>query len=546
MHEEGFTHRDVKPQNILIFKPPVSLDPRSWWVKLADFGISKKLTTETTGTTMAPGTPLYMAPELLQSDYQRISTEGHRMADAWAIGITTFFILTKTVPFKSQLAAWHYTGSSEDLVATLTHSKATESAQDFVCKLLNPRPGGRLDAAEARQHLWIHHWLPEIPVSAAHSKPSTISSRHSSLQDHTGTTREISTLASQTASQRGTGDFHDPPILPKTPEEMKNINDIPVMVQGSKVPIEETESIAITRSPRPRSIDKSMPNLQQNGTSLDAHTSQQLHRWIEAGNIDMTRMLVDLGADVNSADSNVQSPLHSYTPLQLAARNGRAEIAELLLEKGANIEAAHIVDASTPLNFAVSMKHAAVTSLLLDNGANVEARSRGGVRALHSAAWSGSEALLELLLQHGAYIEATDHAGRTPLMMAAEQGHLEAVRLLLGRNAHFNRTSVSTPGPLIEAARAGHEAVVKVLLEKDAAIEARDPSGDTALVHAVRGNREAVVALLLRMGANAYAEDIYGVACLMIATENRNKTIMDLLVQHGVKKGWSYYRARLF
>ncbi|PNP79218.1 hypothetical protein FNYG_07294 [Fusarium nygamai] len=132
MHEAGFAHRDVKPQNILVYKVPQDLAPSSWWVKLADFGISKKLGAETTGTTLASGTPLYMAPELLQYDSRSILTEDYFKADVWAIGITAFFILTKSVPFKSQPAIFHYSGNLKDLATILADFQLTENAQNFV------------------------------------------------------------------------------------------------------------------------------------------------------------------------------------------------------------------------------------------------------------------------------------------------------------------------------------------------------------------------------------------------------------------------------
>ncbi|KAI1060135.1 hypothetical protein LB506_011117 [Fusarium annulatum] len=170
MHEEGFAHRDIKPQNILIYRSPLDLAPDSWWVKLADFGISRRLVSDTTGTTLASGTPLYMAPELLHSDSNRLLTKDYRMADIWALGITTFFILTKTLPFKSQLAILQHDRRFDELATALGHCQVTESAQGFVRNLLKPRPGERLEAAEAKQHFWIHRWLPEVPTSGSHSR----------------------------------------------------------------------------------------------------------------------------------------------------------------------------------------------------------------------------------------------------------------------------------------------------------------------------------------------------------------------------------------
>ncbi|KAF4959483.1 hypothetical protein FGADI_1704 [Fusarium gaditjirri] len=564
MHEEGFAHRDVKPQNILIHKPPRHLDPRSWWVKLADFGISKKLTSETTGTTLVPGTPLYMSPELLHFDSQSISTKDYRMADTWAIGITTFFILTKTVPFKSQLAVLHYTGSSDELTAGLTQHQVTENAQDFVCKLLKPRPGERLDAAEARQHTWIRHWLPEIPTAGAHSRPSTISSRRSSLQDETGVTTEISTLASQTVSQRWTGDFHDLGISPKAPEEIHNSSDNLIKVEEMELPIGEAKSITITEPLRPESMGTLMPNPQYCGISRDASILQQLYEWIGAGNIDRIRVLVHLGVDVNSLDSNGHTPLHlsitngsveitrllceggaviekrnqsGCTPLHLAVMNGHTEAAAFLLGEGADIEASDSFGGITPLGFAASMNHPAVAKLLLNKGANVEAVDHDGCTPLLSAARSGSKAVSKLLLRHGAHIEATDESGRTPLIMAAVSGSKSVVNLLIRHGANVNAREYSGFTPLRISKIEGDDAVRKLLLKAGARVDASSPVLCRSLHEAARsGYNDTITVLLRQQGINIDYQDDFGHKPLILAAREGHVDTARLLIENGANR----------
>lgn len=60
MHGTGFAHRDMKPANILVlYKSP------AWWVKLGDFGISKRIEGTFGTMTLDIGTCGFMAPEVL-------------------------------------------------------------------------------------------------------------------------------------------------------------------------------------------------------------------------------------------------------------------------------------------------------------------------------------------------------------------------------------------------------------------------------------------------------------------------------------------------
>ena len=58
LHSQRVIHRDMKPQNILIAAGGV--------IKLCDFGFARALSTQTMMMTSIKGTPLYMAPELVQ------------------------------------------------------------------------------------------------------------------------------------------------------------------------------------------------------------------------------------------------------------------------------------------------------------------------------------------------------------------------------------------------------------------------------------------------------------------------------------------------
>ena len=86
IHKLHVIHRDIKPSNIFLTKNGI--------IKIGDFGISKILMKNHKKTKAHIGTPIYMAPEVINSesyDYE---------VDIWSLGITFFELMTFHAPFK--------------------------------------------------------------------------------------------------------------------------------------------------------------------------------------------------------------------------------------------------------------------------------------------------------------------------------------------------------------------------------------------------------------------------------------------------------------
>ena len=139
------------------------------------------------------------------------------------------------------------------------------------------------------------------------------------------------------------------------------------------------------------------------------------------------RLLVANGAEVNAAHGDGMTGLH------WAAENGNPEIANILLESEADVEAVTRLGAYRPLHLAARRGHASVIQLLLDASADPEVESTtGSVRPLHFAAASGNAAAVQALIDHGVELDANESMwGQTPLMFAAAAGRTEVIRLLL-------------------------------------------------------------------------------------------------------------------
>jgi len=119
-------------------------------------------------------------------------------------------------------------------------------------------------------------------------------------------------------------------------------------------------------------------------------------------------------------------------PLHVATDGNHTEIAILLLDKGADVNAQDN-DGETPLHIASFKGYIEIAELLLDRGADVNARdgwSQSGRTPLHFAAWGGNSEIAKLLLDKGADINAKRWDGFTPLRWADTIGHNKFVDLL--------------------------------------------------------------------------------------------------------------------
>ena len=117
---------------------------------------------------------------------------------------------------------------------------------------------------------------------------------------------------------------------------------------------------------------------------------------VRKGHLDIARLLIGVGVNVNQTQPNSVGPLH------VACRLGNLPIAELLLENGADIDA--IVECLSwkwaPLNIAVLMKKTSITKLLLKNGCKTNVRNHEGLTGLELALKKGFVGIAKLIAFH--------------------------------------------------------------------------------------------------------------------------------------------------
>lgn len=302
-----------------------------------------------------------------------------------------------------------------------------------------------------------------------------------------------------------------------------------------------------------RLVDADPANVQR----CDCDGNTPLHVAASAGACGIAEILLQKGADVDALGANGETALHC------AARVGHVGLVALLLAAGADMEI--VCDSGrTAVQLAAQAGNDGVLGLLLERGAD-EAPVDGGVTLLHVGAGSGSAAVVGLLLQrsqrdvhaltdvtketplhmasspqsaavlldHGADIAATDRTGKSALHLAASRGDTATMTLLLSRGAAKEAVSRIGETPLHLAASAGHCATVQTLLDNGANIEALNNDIETPLHLAALQGHTNVIRLLLDRGAALHAISHPRKTALHMAARSGHTECVQALLDRG-------------
>uniref|UniRef100_A0A3B4VG47 Ankyrin 1 n=1 Tax=Seriola dumerili TaxID=41447 RepID=A0A3B4VG47_SERDU len=223
--------------------------------------------------------------------------------------------------------------------------------------------------------------------------------------------------------------------------------------------------------------------------------------------------------------------------LHIAARNDDTRTAAVLLQNDPNPDVlSKVLELSTgftPLHIAAHYENMSVAQLLLNRGANVNFTPKDELTPLHCAARNGHVRIIEILLEHGAPIQAKTKNGLSPIHMAAQGDHMDCVRQLLQYNAEIDDITLDHLTPLHVAAHCGHHRMAKVLLDKGAKANARALNGFTPLHIACKKNHMRSMDLLLKHSASLEAVTESGLTPLHVASFMGHLNIVKNLLQRG-------------
>ncbi|KAL1139667.1 hypothetical protein AAG570_006645 [Ranatra chinensis] len=242
--------------------------------------------------------------------------------------------------------------------------------------------------------------------------------------------------------------------------------------------------------------------------------------------IDMVRILVDYGANVDGVNGDGQTALHiasaegdealvkyfygvranasiadhqDRTPMHLAAENGHASIIELLADKFKASIFERTKDGSTLMHIASLNGHAECAMMLFKKGVYLHMPNKKGARSIHTAARYGHVGIINTLLQKGEHVDVTTSDNYTPLHIAVESAKPLVVETLLGNGADVHvRGGTMHETPLHIAARVKEgDKCALMLLKSGAGPNLCTDDGRTSVhVAAKHGNLTTLILLL--------------------------------------------------
>lgn len=276
------------------------------------------------------------------------------------------------------------------------------------------------------------------------------------------------------------------------------------------------------------------PAVSPPANQADSRPITDIWTGVSVGNKQAVEKFLDTGTDVNATFHLPGVPGSGGTPLHIAAIAGEKEIAELLIARGANIEAkAKDEFGGTPLHWSAFFGKPQIAAVLIAAGANVNAKDKNGFTPLDATSGqtgAGKMKVAELLKKADASSTVAAAGGEPSIWILVSTGDVAAVKKHIASGADLDAPEPQGGSTLLLlAAFAGKLEVTKLLIEHDADVNARNNEGSTALSSSTFACHTEIVQLLVDSGADVALKD------------KRGLTAFD-----GVKDPWSDDTAKLY
>ncbi len=249
----------------------------------------------------------------------------------------------------------------------------------------------------------------------------------------------------------------------------------------------------------------------------------------------MVKLLLRKNADINKVNAA------GHAALFIACANRDEEMAKLLLENKAAVNAGYDRSGTSALQWALAYEWNEVALQMIRSGAELNTSSAETGKSVLLEALDGDSikaAVIHLLIDSGANINRTNSKYKTsPLMLACSRNDIIAVNKMLAKQAIINQEDDGGSTPLCYAARndTDNTELLELLIKNGAKVNITNSYGRNALIEAVSSGSIKKVNFLIKKGAqvNRKSEDFGGVSAIGVAAFDENLEMVKLLIDNG-------------
>ena len=266
-------------------------------------------------------------------------------------------------------------------------------------------------------------------------------------------------------------------------------------------------------------------NFDKNMTDNNGYTA--IHHSVAAGNYDLLKFFVDVGADINVTTKLGHNCLH------IAALKGHLELCNTLIDN-------YKFDKDKVGNYGCTALHHSAESgnyelfkFFVDKGANIKLKTIAGESCLHIAAFNGQLDFCKTLIKVYQFDkDMSDNNGCTALHHSAGSGVYDLVQFFVNKRPDLYLKNKFGHNCLHIAAFYGHLNLCKKLIERSMCDkDMTDNDGCTALHHAAGSGMYGIVKFFVDKGAEIHLKNKLGQNCLHAAALhghlNLCKTFID-------------------
>lgn len=245
--------------------------------------------------------------------------------------------------------------------------------------------------------------------------------------------------------------------------------------------------------------------------------------------IQIAQILADAGADINAVN------IYGATALHMSARHNKKEVVEFLLGLGADI---NILDQykRNAIYEAVRCSNIDITKLLVTSGGDINNKDIYGDTILHTSVLYENHDIIKLLINLGIDVNSVNADKMNPIATIAGRNTIsavETVKILFENKADINNIDIYGETALFKSINNTCPAVMLYLLSIGADINIVDNFNGNILYKAVKSGNLKAIKIILKTGVNVNAVNNNGWSPLHMAMRRGSIAIIQSLIKYG-------------